>query len=662
MNATRGARRTLAGVACAALLVGATARAADKTPAWLTEAAAAGAPPQPAGVGACELLRECSVTVDAAGTRTTTERGVIKVLEGAGRDAASCQVVYVRDQSRVDAMHGWLLTPGGQVLRYGEKQSVDEQLVPQDVYNEMRVRLISVRDEAAPGAVFGYEWTRVDHPVCAQFDWAFQDQYPVRMSRLVLSLPPHWHAQTVTFNHAPLVPASEGSTQRWELTDLPALREEPLAPDAGGLVARLAVSLLPDDPARAGGVATFASWTDVSTWLTALCEPRARVDATVSSQARARVAAAHTGLDSVRAIGAFVQGVNYIAIQTGLGRGGGYLPHPANEVLRNGYGDCKDKANLMRVLLASVGMPAWLVAIYSGDPGRVREEWPSPQQFNHCILAVRAPAGVALAASIEHPTLGPLLVFDPTDPNTPLGDLPAHEQGSLALIEAGDRGGLVRMPSTPADSNRLRREVEVKLAADGALEGRLHERSTGSRASGERSFRRSVSTPDYARTIEHWIAHGVPGATTQRVAAGDDPLTGGFELEADFSSQRYGQAIGSSMLTFRPATVGRREVLVFSDSTRQYPIVLQSERTEETATFSLPAGFAVDELPPPARIVMDFGAYEAAYERREGSLRLHRTLALERATLPAARYAEVRRFFEGVRRAETAVVVLKRSE
>jgi hypothetical protein len=59
---------------------------------------------------------------------------------------------------------------------------------------------------------------------------------------------------------------------------------------------------------------------------------------------------------------------------------------------------------------------------------------------------------------------------------------------------------------------------------------------------------------------------------------------------------------------------------------------------------------------------MDFGVYEAAYERREGSLRLHRTLALERATLPAARYAEVRRFFEGVRRAETAVVVLKRSE
>ena len=47
---------------------------------------------------------------------------------------------------------------------------------------------------------------------------------------------------------------------------------------------------------------------------------------------------------------------------------------------------------------------------------------------------------------MRHPSLGRLLIFDPTDDNTPVGDLPDHEQGSFALLVAGDDGALLRMP------------------------------------------------------------------------------------------------------------------------------------------------------------------------------------------------------------------------
>ncbi len=46
-----------------------------------------------------------------------------------------------------------------------------------------------------------------------------------------------------------------------------------------------------------------------------------------------------------------MQNIQYISIQTGLGRGGGYRPHASNEVFAKSYGDCKDKANLMRAML-----------------------------------------------------------------------------------------------------------------------------------------------------------------------------------------------------------------------------------------------------------------------------------------------------------------------
>ena len=88
--------------------------------------------------------------------------------------------------------------------------------------------------------------------------------------------------------------------------------------------------------------------------------------------------------------------------------------------------------------------------IFSGDPTYVREEWPSPQQFNHCIIAVKIGDETQAPTVVRHPGFGRLLIFDPTDDNTPVGDLPDHEQGSLALIIAGDAGALLRMPENLA--------------------------------------------------------------------------------------------------------------------------------------------------------------------------------------------------------------------
>ena len=94
------------------------------------------------------------------------------------------------------------------------------------------------------------------------------------------------------------------------------------------------------------------------------------------------------------------QGVKYVSIQMGTGTGGGYTPHAAPQVLRNLYGDCKDKANLMRSLLQATGVRSYLVTIRSGDRRYVREEWPSPYQFNHAIIAVE------VSDAIQAPAVG----------------------------------------------------------------------------------------------------------------------------------------------------------------------------------------------------------------------------------------------------------------
>src|SRR5207249_4615203 len=104
--------------------------------------------------------------------------------------------------------------------------------------------------------------------------------------------------------------------------------------------------------------------------------------------------------------------------------------------------------------------------IYLGDSLYVHPEWPSPQQFNHAIIAIRIAESADTAATVLNPKLGKLLIFDPTDSETPLGELSDDLRGSFGLINAGHDGDLQRMPPSDSHLNRMTRELEVTLSAD----------------------------------------------------------------------------------------------------------------------------------------------------------------------------------------------------
>src|SRR5205085_11743032 len=116
------------------------------------------------------------------------------------------------------------------------------------------------------------------------------------------------------------------------------------------------------------------------------------------------------------------------------------------------------------------------------------------------------------ASVVEHPTLGRLLIFDPTDTVTPVGDLPDHEQGSFALLIAGDAGGLLRMPVTPPEDNMWKREVEVGLSSDGSITAAMHERMIGQAAAHARGRFKGLAPADFNKIVENWISYGATGA------------------------------------------------------------------------------------------------------------------------------------------------------
>jgi hypothetical protein len=638
---------------------GVSVQAGDDVPAWLRQAAASNTTPGYAKmVPAVVLLSERDIRVEEDGKVTITERRAVKILTNEGRHAAFGSVVYLTDTGKVRDMHAWVLRPSGAVKKFSKDDVVDLAAAPNDVFNEVRFRVISGRDEVEVGAVFGCEWTTEDRSVFTQFDWQFQERLPTIMSRCTISLPAGWRAEGVTLNHAKIDPAVTGSAYTWELRDLPFIEEEPASPEVTTIAPRLAVSYFPPPDRKAGIGKTFSDWKDVSLWLTELSNSQAGIDDALAGKARQLTANAQTELEKIKAIGRYAQGVNYVAIQTGIGRGGGYRPHSSIDVFAKSYGDCKDKANLMRAMLKAIGIQSYLVSIYAGDPTFVREEWPSPQQFNHCIIAVKVADATQAATVINHASLGRLLIFDPTDDNTPLGDLPGHEQGSFALIVAGDAGALMRMPSTPPEANLLERQADVVLAPDGSITANVHERTAGQSAVAQRGEFRNMGRAEYVKMIEGWITRGANGARVSKVEPADHLADGRFALDVNFTAEAYGQLMQGRLLVFKPAIVSRRESLFLTAAARQQPVVLQPHAYTEDVTVRLPNGFDVDELPDAVKLEASFGSYATSYVVKDGQLHFKRALIVRRATIPVADYSKVRGFYERIRAAEQSPVVL----
>jgi hypothetical protein len=642
------------------LLSAAGARAADEAPAWLQQAAKASVPTYEKDPGAVVLQKEQHVTVNEDGRITTIINFAVRILSREGRGYARAIELYESDAGKVRELHGWLIKASGQVRKYGKDDIIDAVEDPNDVYNESRFKMIDASKEADAGAVFGYLAVTEERSIFSQNVWAFQDRLPAIASRYVLTLPSGWTAKTITFNHPKIEPTISGSTYTWELLNLPPIVSEPSSPRVSSLAPRVAISYFPPGDVQSANFRTFSNWAEVSYWLTQLQDPQAVPNDAMSDKVRQLTANTKTELESIRAVGTFVQNIRYISIDIGVSRGGGYRPHSAADVFAKSYGDCKDKANLMRAMLKVLGITAYPVVIYSGDSTYVREEWASLSQFNHCIVAIKVGDETQVPTVITHPKLGRLLIFDATDDDTPVGDLPDQEQGSLALIVAGDAGSLVRMPVTPASTNVLDRLVQASLAADGSLTASIQEKTTGSWAVGYRGEFRHLSRRDYQQTIEGWISSGASAAKVSRVDPRDYSNAGRFDLDIDFTAPAYAQLMQNRLLVFKPAIVSRRESLSLTEAKRKNPIVLRSTSYSESVSVKLPEGFVVDEMPDPVKLDTSFGSYATTYQVKDGQVLFTRKLVQRAGTIPVDQYNSVRSFFEKIRAAEQAPVVLAR--
>lgn len=626
------------------------------TPDWVRQAASATLPNYEPETNAVALLDDVNVKILGPDEYLEHRRRVVKILRPEGRNEAELGV-YLEAKEKLHSIHCWSFDRSGREFELKDKDFAERgSFFGFELYNDIRLRT-GTCPGADPGSVIAFEYEVQRREWVNEFEWGFQESIPVHESQVVLSLPVGWEYKAQWANGGPIEPTKAGEAAwEWTVRDLPAIQHEPMRPAIWALSLKMGLVFFSQE----SKVSPAGSWESLGRWYTELTSGRRNPSPELSQKAR-ELTAGKTDFDGKsRALASFLQTeVRYVEIQIGIG---GYQPHPAADIFRVRYGDCKDKATLLSSMLHEVGIESDYVLIDT-DRGTVNPSLSSPR-FDHAILAIRLPGDAAVDhyhSVVTSKTGKKYLIFDPTNPYTPLGDLAGDLQDTYALIVTAEGGELIHTPLAQPEANQLARTGRFTLAADGTISGEIVESHGGDHALRARSYLIHANQQQRTEQIERRLSRSLKGFTLENTELRQlDQTDKNVEIDLKLSNPGYAQIRGPLML-LRPRVMGEKS-LVLDRKPRHFPFQFEdATRETDVYEFELPKEYSVDDVPGPVDVDMGFAAYHSKIEVAGNKLRYSREFIRREVLLKPERVEELRKMQGIIGADENAAVVLKRN-
>lgn len=653
---------------CAALFLTVSCQAAKvlknskKVPDWVMQGSRAATEVDGGDAGYVLLHDSSEIEVDAIGRARVVTRQILKITGLKGRERALCSAYYTTDSEKVDSINAWMTRRDGSIIQYDKKDVVDSAALSSGgIVSSGRIKSINAVGDARIGCVFASETVTEEWGTSLSWFWSFSGEAPSVMSTIAITFPEGWSVRPHFANMDAFSPVRSGSTRRWTLHNLKPVPDEDWAPTQTAQFVEINLQPPVGSPLREKFLSA-SSWKEYSMYHTSEYLNQDGDRTRYASKVEELTDSQGSRLEKIRKLASFAQEVNYVSIALDLGRGGGWRPRLASEVCESNYGDCKDKSNMLCHMLAEIGVTAYPLVVNANLRHEVDASRPSGFQFNHCIAAIAMESGFDGGSIIEHPTLGRLLIFDPTDELTALGDLNKNLQGSKGLLLAGELGGLVELPTIEPAQNVTKRDVQAELFPNGALVAKLKEHSIGQMGRPLRSALRYVEKgAEFKRSLMRRISSSIASPQVSDPVVEDNLSGNAITLQIDFGTQQYGQAMGGALLMFKPVLLDRLEGVPFGvEKERELDLILSPSHTEETYTIYIPVGYRVSEYIEKVALSEDFGEYSNTVSIEGDTIVCRRKMRIERARLPAERFEEAKAFYQKMAKADQAVMVLEK--
>jgi len=266
------------------------------------------------------------------------------------------------------------------------------------------------------------------------------DQYPTLRDEMRVRLPRNMPFTYASINGKlePLI-ADTGDYRlyHWFTTNRPAPPQDSDRPSREDL--RLEVSC-----------STFASWDEVGAWKERLRAECWKCTPEIAGIVREVTRDLRTPLEKARVLTHWVRRrVRYISISS---TGHGYTPRLPGQVLASRYGDCKDQAQLLAVMLRAAGLDVSLASLGMLDDGQVMPEVPSPWA-SHAILLVKIDGK-------DH-------WVDTTVTHAGWDFLPHVDRNRVVYVTSGGKARILRTPPFTAADNCIDQTTQIQIQPDG---------------------------------------------------------------------------------------------------------------------------------------------------------------------------------------------------
>jgi transglutaminase-like putative cysteine protease/Tfp pilus assembly protein PilF len=560
------------------------------------------------------------------GTEVSETEAVARIQSQAGVEQFGQLVFgYSSATEKLEVEYVRVRKPDGQVIVTPESTAQDfapEVLREAPMYSDYRQRHITVAS-LQPGDTLEYRTvTRVQTPLAAGnfwYEYTFPKGVVVNQDRLEINVPKARELKLKAPNRKPEIQdTGDRRIYTWVAKNL-----QPGVEDAGD----------ENDSAKPDvQLTTFTDWKQVAQWYARLQAERMTVDDSVRKKAAELTKGADTPTEKARRLYDFVaRNIRYVSISLGVGR---YQPHPASEVLQNGYGDCKDKHTLFSALMRAEGIQSYPVLIDSSR--KLDPDVPSPAQFDHVITAVRLGNG--------------LTWLDTTPEVTPFGLILYQLRNKQAVLASEDSdGGLQRAPADSPVKTFLHFSLDGNFSEFGALDATVEVTAQGDRDwPMRRNFRQisSAQWKDYVKVLsESW---GLPGEVDAVQLDSIEDTSKPFHLKYHLQHDRY-FVVPSAGVNFRPIPplgmpAPRTDARTSDKNTAaEFLDIGPAGETDYRVRLQFPSNYTV-RTPTAVKMTRDYGEYSSAYSMSKGVMEGERKLVVNTNELAAARRADYESF------------------
>jgi hypothetical protein len=250
--------------------------------------------------------------------------------------------------------------------------------------------------------------------------------------------------------------------------------------------------------------------------------------------------------------------------------------------------------------------------------------------------------------------------FDPGAAFTPYGLLPWTETGVAGLRLDKNGGTWIQTGMPASNETRIERNAQLRLTADGDLEGELTVTFTGLESLDRRLRQRNEDETARKKNLEDEVKNYIPAGSDVELLNAPDWKNGNAPLTAEFSLKVPGWLSAAGKRALLPTGLfGASEKHMFEHASRIWPVYFRYPfESADDITVTLPDGWKVDNQPKD--MDRDAKAMEFKLEVKSdgGVVRIKRQLRSDVVMVGKENYSVLRNFYQLVKSEDEQQIVL----